>query len=106
MKLYVYRLQGCKSCLSRQRQHNELSNILLKYNIEMIGVIFGMVDGQRVEPLPEHDQLCRKIDDPMKYHAPVYILESDDTIIKLPDMEEFPSVQQYAEEIINTLDNV
>lgn len=104
MKLYIYRLEGCKTCMRRQDQHNELAGYMAQLDVEVVGVLFGMVNGERVEPLPEHDQLCRKEDDQMKYQAPVYILDADEAVIKLPDMGNYQSTQQYAEAIVDIVD--
>ena len=100
MKLYIYRLEGCKTCLKRQPQHNKLASYLSQLNIEVQGVLFGMVNGERIDPLPEHDRLCRKDDDPMKYQAPVYIFETDDAAVKLPDLGKYNSIEEYVNAMI------
>lgn len=75
-------------------------------DVEVVGVLFGMIDGARVDPLPEHDSLCRKENDQMKYQAPVYILEVDDTIIKLPDMGNFNTTEEYTNAIVDIVNNI
>lgn len=102
MKLYIYRLEGCKTCEKRRNQHNELAAHMQRAGIEVIGVKFGMVDGERVTPLEDHDSLCRKDDDQMKYQAPVYILDSEKITVKLPDMGGYTSID-YAREILNMI---
>lgn len=74
--------------------------------VEVVGVLFGMVDGARIEPLAEHDSLCRKEDDQMKYHAPVYIFEDGDVVVKLPDLGKFPSTENYADEVSDIISSV
>lgn len=106
MKLYIYRLQGCKTCMRRQQQHNELANYMNSFDVEVVGVLFGMVDGERVNPLPEHDGLCRKDNDQMKYQAPVYILEIEDAVIKLPDLGTTNTVEEYVNNVIDIANSV
>lgn len=106
MKLYIYRLEGCKTCLRRQPQHNKLASYLNQMDIEVQGVLFGMVNGSRIDPLPEHDGLCRKDDDSMKYHAPVYILETDDAVVKLPDLGKYSTVEEYVDAITAVIQEI
>jgi len=91
--------------MKRQPQHNQLAGYMNQLGIEVVGIHFGMIQGARVDPLPEHDQLCRKDDDQMKYQAPVYILEIDDAVIKLPDLGGYPSVQQYVETVVDIVNS-
>lgn len=95
MKLFVYTLQGCKTCIKRQSLHNTLHDYLRELGVEQIGVRYGMIDGSRYEPLEQHDQLCRKPEDPSKYLAPCYILECGDVILKLEDIGNFQGVDDY-----------
>lgn len=106
MKLYIYRLEGCKICMRRQPFHNALAKIMESSGIEVQGVMFGMISGKRVEPLPQHDKLCRKDNDPMKYQAPVYILEIDDTDVKLPDVGNYSSPEDYANVVLQIAESV
>lgn len=106
MKLYIYRLEGCKTCMKRQDTHNQLALMLNKQGIDVEGVKFGMIDGKRVEPLEDHDQLCRKEDDQMKYTAPVYILEGDDFTVKLPDLSKFLESGNGLEDYVNSVLNI
>ena len=105
MKLYIYRLEGCKTCMRRQDQHNQLAEYMAQLNVEVVGIHFGMIQGTRVDPLPEHDQLCRKDDDHMKYQAPIYILEIEDAVIKLPDMGGYSDAEQYTEAVVDIVNN-
>lgn len=64
--------------------------------------MFGMIDGQRYHPLPDHDELCRK--NSSTYAAPIYILEVDGKdgpyTVKLPDFSEDMTPKGYAEKVI------
>lgn len=106
MKLYIYRLEGCKTCVKRQPLHNKLASYMKDMDVEVIGVRFGNINNERVTPLPEHDQLCRKESDVMKYQAPVYIIEDRDCIVKLPDMGRFSNVEDYVDEVIDIINNL
>lgn len=103
-QLYIYTLEGCKTCQRRQGRHNEVSDLLKGKGIETIGVLFGMIDGQRYEPMEEHDNLCRKPDDPMKYTSPVYILDiPNGALVKLTDLDAIPSSKGYAQYVLDTM---
>jgi hypothetical protein len=106
MKLYIYKLEKCKTCTQRQPIHNKLADYMSQMGAEVIGVRYGMIEGKRVEPLAEHDQLCRKADDPMKYTAPVYILEVGDAVVRLPDLGSYPSVEEYVDDIVKILNDI
>lgn len=102
MSLIIYTLNGCKVCTRRQAKHNALAAILVRDSIEVEGIMFGMIDGQRYHPKAEHDELCRK--NASTYAAPVYILEIDGKdgpyTIKLPDFSENITPDGYAERVI------
>jgi len=74
-------------------------------DIEVVGVLFGMVNGEPVVPFPQHDDLCRKENDPMKYQAPVYILETENTVIKLPDIDAYPNIKEYSNAVVGILNS-
>lgn len=103
-KLYIYTLNGCKVCTDRQSKHNQLSSILTNNGVETIGIKYGLIDGVRYEPYEDHDQLCRKIDDPTKYVAPVYILSINDILIKLEDPGSYRSMSQYGNYVTDMID--
>lgn len=106
MKLFVYTLQGCKTCVKRQEIHNQLCAYMKELGVDLIGVRYGMINGSRYEPLEEHDQLCRKPENPGKYLAPCYILECGDVIMKLEDMGNFSSTEDYANYIDEMIEKV
>lgn len=106
MKLYIYRLEGCKTCTKRQPLHNKLASYMKSMGVEVIGVRFGNINGERVTPLPEHDQLCRKELDATKYQAPIYIIDDGDSIVKLPDMGTYSSVEGYVDAVIDIINRI
>ncbi len=106
MRLVIYTLQGCKVCSGRQELHNQLAELMNSLDIEQVGILIGQVNGRSYVPLADHDTLCRKPGDATKYIAPIYILETDDTVIKLDDMGSHKSLQDYVTYIQNTLANV
>jgi hypothetical protein len=74
--------------------------------IEVMGVIYGEINGERYEPYPEHDHLCRKKDNPMAYTAPVYIIDDGDNVVKLADMGDYKTVDKYVEYIDNVISQI
>lgn len=73
--------------------------------IEQLGILIGRVNGQSYVPLPDHDSLCRKAGDATKYIAPIYILETDDTVVKLDDLGGYKSLQDYVSYIESVISN-
>lgn len=103
MKLLIYTLNNCKVCAARTEAHNQLAEMLSGMDVEVLGVQFGEIDGVRYVPYDQHDQFCRKPNDPMKYTAPVYILESDDAVIGLEDFSKYRTADRYAEYIASMI---
>lgn len=106
MKLIIYTLQGCKICTVRQKFHNDLAEILKDMGIETLGILYGMINGKRYEPFSQHDHLCRKPDNMANYMAPVYILESDDAVVKLEDFGQYKNTEAYADYIQSVIDKI
>lgn len=103
MRLVIYTLQGCKVCSSRQGLHNQLASLLDSLGIEQLGILIGQVNGRSYLPMPDHDALCRKPNDPTKYIAPIYILEDDDVVIKLDDISSHKTLTDYVKYIEQVL---
>lgn len=106
MKLIIYTLHGCKTCKVRQQFHNEIADNLQENGIDTMGIMYGMINNERYEPLSEHDSLCRKPDNPMAYFAPVYILETDKATVKLEDPSKFKDSGDYSNYILNMCDDI
>lgn len=104
MTLILYTMPSCKICNARQQDHNELHRQMQERGIDMEGITYGMYNGQTFNPRKEHDQMCRKKDNKSLYTAPVYILETEDSLIQLPDMGKFKSIAEYADAVQSILD--
>ena len=98
-------MPSCKICNARQLNHNNLYEILKTRDIDMEGVVYGIINGQTHNPHREHDSICRKKDNNQVYRAPVYILDTGDALIELPDMGQFKSPAEYADAIESIIDD-
>lgn len=103
MKLIVYVMNGCATCSQREEAHYDLSERLFDQGVEFEAIVFGKVGDETYFPHEQHDDLCRKPGDPMKYISPVYILETDTSIVKLQDMGKYGDTQQYADYVFGVL---
>ena len=90
----------------KRQAHNELYRLLAEYGIDMEGITYGIINGETYGPRKEHDGLCRKPDNRMAYGAPIYILETDEHVIKLPDMGIYRSPVDYADAIDEIVEKV
>lgn len=97
MKLIVYVMEACSTCNKREEAHFDLSERMYQNGIDFEAIKFGKIGQDTFFPLEEHDDLCRKPNDPMKYVTPVYILETDESILKLQDLGDFGDTQQYTD---------
>jgi hypothetical protein len=102
MRFVIYTLNNCKVCTQRDELHNAISEGLRQMGVETLGIMYGQVNGNNYYPYPEHDTLCRKNGAGSNYVAPVYILEDDNNVIKMPD----PAQYQGAEGYVNYVDSV
>lgn len=106
MKLIIYTLPNCKVCEYRVPMHNAICDALKELGIDTLCIQFGTIDGATYLPLEEHDSLCRKPEDPMKYTAPVYIYEDDNNRAKLADPKVFETPENYVEHIKQVVSNL
>lgn len=99
MRFIIYTLNGCKACQEREDIHNQIAMMLEGMGVETLGITYGHVNGSNYYPYEEHDKLCRKPGDASNYTAPVYILEDESNVVKLPDLSQYPQPRQYADYI-------
>lgn len=108
MKFIIYSLHGCKSCKDRQEFHNIIADKLAECDIVTEGITYGLIDNMTYHPRDEHDDLCRKKSNngQMAYYSPVYILEHDTAIVKLPDPSTVSNSNEYIERVIDIAENI
>lgn len=106
MQLIIYTLNHCKICESRQQVHNLMHQMLESQGIDMMEIMYGNINGERIEPYPEHDQLCRKPDNQMSYTAPVYLLQDGENCAKLADMLDYRTVDKYVNYVLQIADQL
>lgn len=104
-ELYIYTLYKCETCEKRQEYHNAIADALLSQNVQTVGIIFGDIEGARVEPYDRHEQLCRRKDKPDFYKNPAYIIETNKSIIALADPSTIGDSDQYIKYILDTISN-
>lgn len=103
MRFFIYELNQCKICLQREPLHEQLASLLKSVGIPTIVVTIGNVDGDNYYPLSEHDTYCRKPNNAASYVAPVYILETNESVVKMPDISAYASMKDYAQYVMSVL---